>query len=145
MDENEFKKLDVSNQRWKIYQLLSKKSKEVVAKELEHEHKWEYSKGRDRCECGAEKATSEHVSGVNLGATIMTEETTINFETIYEGRTYKGKWKICRYKCGGLVSWPTDYKKGDKTLHIHPKDWEVLGFAEEGINGTFHCPVVKKK
>lgn len=34
MDENEFKKLDVSNQRWKIYQLLSERSKEVVGKDL---------------------------------------------------------------------------------------------------------------
>jgi hypothetical protein len=79
---------------------------------------------------------------------VVTQEITqedLYFETIYEGRAYKGKWKPCKYKCGGLVSWPADYKAGDLTLHIHPTDHEVLGFAQVGLDGNRHCPVVRKK
>ena len=59
-------------------------------------------------------------------------------------RTYN-KFKPCKYKCGGLTAWPIDYKKGDQPLHIHPTDHEILGFSEEGLDGNFHCPVVRKK
>ena len=45
----------------------------------------------------------------------------------YEGRTYK-KFKPCKYKCGLWTSWATDYKKGDKILHINPMTKEVIGF-----------------
>ena len=62
----------------------------------------------------------------------------------HDGRTYN-KFKLCKYKCGGLTAWPTDYTKGDQPLHIHPTDHEILGFSEEGLDGSFHCPVVKKK
>ena len=69
-------------------------------------------------------------------------DTTINIE--HKGRFYK-KFTLCRYKCGGLTSWPTDYKEGDQKLHIHPTDYEVLGFATEDISGKFKCPTVVKK
>jgi len=69
-------------------------------------------------------------------------DTTINIE--HEGRFYK-KFILCKYKCGGLTSWATDYKKGDQKLHIHPIDHEVLGFATEDMNGNFKCPMVVKK
>ena len=65
-------------------------------------------------------------------------------EIIFEARTYN-KFKPCKYKCGGLTAWPVDYKKGDQPLHIHPTDHEILGFSEEGLDGNFHCPVVRKK
>ena len=69
-------------------------------------------------------------------------DTTINIE--HKGRFYK-KFTLCRYKCGGLTSWATDYKEGDQKLHIHPTDYEILGFATEDISGKFKCPTVVKK
>lgn len=70
--------------------------------------------------------------------------TTLTWEIEYNGRNYKN-FKPCKYKCGGLTSWPEDYKKGDQPLHIHPTDKEILGFSEEGLDGKIHCPVVRKK
>ena len=73
---------------------------------------------------------------------VLLVDTTINIE--HEGRFYK-KFITCKYKCGGLTSWASDYKKGDQKLHIHPTDYEVLGFATEDVNGNFKCPTVVKK
>lgn len=69
----------------------------------------------------------------------------ISLDLEYEGRQYKGKWTICKFKCGALTSWPADYKKGDQKLHVHPTDKEILGFAQEDMNGDFKCPMVVKK
>ena len=65
-------------------------------------------------------------------------------EIVFEGRTYKN-FKTCKFKCGGLTSWATDYKPGDKMLHVHPTDSEILGFSEKGLDDQWHCPVVRKK
>ena len=83
---------------------------------------------------------SEHVSGVNL------EDNTENFSVKieYQGRTYE-KFKPCKFKCGGLTAWAKDYKQGDKMLHIHPTDHEILGFSQKGLDDQWHCPVVLKK
>lgn len=69
----------------------------------------------------------------------------ISLDVEYEGRQYRGKWSICKYKCGALTSWPADYKKGDQKLHVHPTDKEILGFAMEDMNGDLKCPMVVKK
>lgn len=60
---------------------------------------------------------------------IVKEEPQVSEEIIveYEGRTYK-KFKPCKYKCGFWTSWATDYKKGDKILHINPMTKEIIGF-----------------
>ena len=131
----------------KIFELLSERSKEVITKEMGGEKSKTGIKGNRDKSCGSMASfcnskppvVSEHVSGINL------EESVINFSTVYEGREYKGKWKPCKYKCGGLVSWPKDYKQGDKTLHVHPTDWEILGFSQKGLDGDMHCPLVRKK
>ena len=73
---------------------------------------------------------------------VLLVDTTINIE--HEGRFYK-KFITCKYKCGGLTSWASDWQKGDQKLHIHPTDYEVLGFATEDVNGNFKCPTVVKK
>ena len=130
----------------KILALLSERSKDVITKEMggekpdvsTQEKKGESVKWSPSSD-SKPPIVSEHVSGVNL------EESVINFSTVYEGREYKGKWKLCKYKCGGLVSWPKDYKQGDKTLHVHPTDWEILGFSQKGLDGDMHCPLVRKK
>ena len=109
MDETEFNKLDMDGKLWKVYELLSERSKLVVTQEI---------------------------------GTGKPENFSIQIE--HDGRTYN-KFKPCKYKCGGLTAWPTDYAKGDQPIHIHPTDHEILGFSEEGIDGSFHCPVVKKK
>ena len=60
---------------------------------------------------------------------IVKEEPQVSEEIIveYEGRTYK-KFKPCKYKCGFWASWATDYKQGDKILHINPMTKEIVGF-----------------
>ena len=101
-----------------MFELLSERSKEVFEKEV----------------------VSEHVSGVNL------EDNTENFSVKieYQGRTYE-KFKPCKFKCGGLTAWAKDYKQGDKMLHVHPTDHEILGFSQKGLDDQWHCPVVLKK
>jgi len=75
----------------------------------------------------------DHVLEMDLGLKPQTRvEETIEVDsggltTVYEGRTYN-KFKPCKYKCGYWTSWATDYKKGDKILHINPVTKEVLGF-----------------
>jgi hypothetical protein len=51
---------------------------------------------------------------------------TERFIITHEGRTYS-RFKPCKYKCGMFVSFPDDYKKGDKPLHVNPITKEVLG------------------
>ena len=48
-------------------------------------------------------------------------------EIVYEERTYN-RFKPCKYKCGYWTSWASDYKKGDRILHINPMTNEALGF-----------------
>lgn len=79
------------------------------------------------------------------GGTTVPKSEGIDLDLEYNGRRYKGKWSPCKYKCGALTSWPEDYKKGDQKLHVHPTDKEILGFAQEDMNGDFKCPMVVKK
>jgi len=58
---------------------------------------------------------------------IISDEDGEEFEIEYEGRTYN-RFKPCKYKCGYFTSWATDYKKGDKILHINPVTREIIGF-----------------
>lgn len=67
------------------------------------------------------KATTEKPLKLG-GHPIVEEEIIID----YDGRTYK-KFKPCKYKCGMWASWPKDYKKGDRMLHINPITKEVIG------------------
>ena len=79
------------------------------------------------------------------GGTTVPKSEGIDLDLEYNGRQYKGKWVPCKFKCGALTSWPADYKKGDQKLHVHPIDKEILGFAQEYMNGNFKCPMVVKK
>jgi len=58
---------------------------------------------------------------------IVKEEVEEGLSIEYEGRIYK-KFKPCKYKCGLWTSWATDYKQGDKILHINPMTKEIVGF-----------------
>ena len=128
----------------KILALLSERSKEVITKEMGGE------KEKDRITNKIQRiikekyekppVVSEHVSGVNLED--VTENSSIKIE--YLGRTYE-KFKPCKFKCGGLTAWAKDYKQGDKMLHVHPTDHEILGFSQKGLDDQWHCPVVLKK
>lgn len=82
---------------------------------------------------------------VKGGTTVPKEIEGINLNVEYQGKQYKGKWSPCKFKCGALTSWPADYTKGDQKLHVHPTDREILGFAQEDMNGNFKCPMVVKK
>ena len=107
---------DLSSGQKKIVAMLSKESQETVVKELNN----------------------------TVRETVQVSTGQLSWEIEYEGRTYK-KFKPCKFKCGGLTSWPVDYKKGDQMLHIHPTDKEILGFSEKGLDEQWHCPVVRKK
>lgn len=110
---------ELSDNQKKIFAMLSTRSQETFIKEA--------------------------MNGKDLIFDIPVKKTTtLTWEIEYNGRTYN-KFKPCKYKCGGLTSWPEDYKKGDQPLHIHPTDKEILGFSEEGLDGKIHCPLVVKK
>lgn len=54
----------------------------------------------------------------------------------FDGREYK-KFTPCKYKCGMWSAWPSDYKQGDRKLHMNPMTKEVIGtecpkYAEGG-------------
>lgn len=44
----------------------------------------------------------------------------------YDGRKYK-KFIPCKYKCGMWTAWATDYKQGDRKLHMNPMTKEIIG------------------
>ena len=144
MSDNDF---DVLNGKLdKILGLLSERSKDVITKEMGGENSRDSSmEGGESIHIASPNDSkppivSEHVSGVNL------EDNTENFSVKieYQGRTYE-KFKPCKFKCGGLTAWAKDYKQGDKMLHVHPTDREILGFSQKGLDDQWHCPVVLKK